>query len=67
MQLTHAHLILNSHFPYHLNERLVFLIIGNIWFCVLLGLWDVYSGRWNRPKWAGDGVSGDFSLILNAT
>jgi hypothetical protein len=49
--------IVDSKLSHHLNERLVFLVIGNIWFSLLLGVWDIYTGRWNRPKWARDGVS----------
>lgn len=41
--------------PHHLNERLVFLIIGGLFFSVILGLWDVFSGQWNQPKWAREG------------
>jgi hypothetical protein len=44
--------------PYQLNERLLFLLAGNLTFSGLLGLWDIYSGRWNQPQWALDGVSG---------
>ena len=45
------------HLPHHLYERLVFLLIGNGLFSLSLGLWDVYSGKWNQPQWARDGVS----------
>lgn len=44
-------------YPYHLNEKLLFVIGANVVFGCGLAVWDVASGKWNKPSGSRSKVS----------
>ncbi|KAJ9093561.1 hypothetical protein QFC19_008288 [Naganishia cerealis] len=45
----------NRH-PYHLNERILYLYLGNALFALFLSQKDIFDGSWAKPHWPADNV-----------
>lgn len=46
-----------SRHPYHINERVLFLYLGNALFAVYLSQKDIFDGAWGKSRWPADNVS----------
>ncbi|KAJ9100562.1 hypothetical protein QFC21_003605 [Naganishia friedmannii] len=43
--------------PYHLNERVLYLYLGNALFALFLSQKDIFDGSWAKPHWPADNAS----------
>ncbi|KAJ9100347.1 hypothetical protein QFC20_005480 [Naganishia adeliensis] len=43
--------------PYHINERVLFLYLGNGLFAVFLSQKDIFDGAWGKSRWPSDNAS----------
>jgi hypothetical protein len=50
-------LVPHSRHPYHINERVLFLYLGNALFAIFLSQKDIFDGAWGKSRWPSDNVS----------
>lgn len=51
--------------PYHLNERVLYLYLGNACFALWLAHKDIFDGAWGKERWPADNVRSPLSPNLH--